>query len=418
MCLWGTVRAEGGMQVEFLNEGSNLLTVRENNLALVIRLIHKKKVCSRVELSEETGLKQATITNIVNDLIAWGVVSETGLLPGKGKRRAIGLSLNHEGYRIIGVRLNRTYAQVGLFDLSGTLHEKRLYSFRHKASPAETVRGISTVIGELLKSVTQRKVLGIGVAMPGPFASRIGKIAMMSGFPGWDQIDLKGELEKQFSIPVFLEHDANCGALAELWYGSANSQKDVLFVAADAGVGAGILVHGQLYRGSQGMAGEIGHISIDYRGPVCECGNRGCLELYCSTQRLAQRYREESILAGENPKAPVLTEQEVLGRVAAAEPLARKVFTEIATSLGVGLVSAVNAYNPDVIILSDRLALAGDYLVEVVAKVLAQRLLPSVFADLKICLGTFAEDGMLYGAGALVTEQILLRPSESLKPYA
>lgn len=404
--------------MEYLKEGSNLLTVRENNLALLIRLIHKKKVCSRVELSKETGLKQATITNIVNDLIRWGVVAETGLLSGRGKRRAIGISLNQESFRIIGVRLNRKYAQAGLFDLAGNLLEKKTCSFQRGVPPAETVRSICAAIEALLGRAAQKKVLGIGIAMPGPFVAESGRIAMMSGFPGWDRVDLKGELERQLLLPVYLEHDANCGALAELWYGGIDSQEDVLFVAADTGVGAGILVRGQLYTGSQGMAGEIGHISIDYQGPVCECGNRGCLELYCSTQRLVQRYREEAQKAGNAIEAVGKTEEEILKKVADAEPLARRVFGEVAGFLGIGLASAVNAYNPGVIILSDKMALAGQYLVEVIAQALKERLLPSVFEGLRIRLGAFAEDGMLYGAGALVIERMLSMPSESFKPPA
>ncbi len=404
--------------MEYLKEGSNLLTVRENNLALLIRLIHKKKVCSRVELSKETGLKQATITNIVNDLIRWGVVAETGFLPGRGKRRAIGISLNQESFRIIGVRLNRKYAQTGLFDLAGNLLEKKTCSFQRGVPPAETVRSICAAIEALLGRAAQKKVLGIGIAMPGPFVPESGRIAMMSGFPGWDRVDLKGELERQLLLPVYLEHDANCGALAELWYGGIDSQEDVLFVAADTGVGAGILVRGQLYTGSQGMAGEIGHISIDYQGPVCECGNRGCLELYCSTQRLVQRYQEEAQKAGNTIEAVGKTEEEILKKVADAEPLARRVFGEVAGFLGIGLASAVNAYNPGVIILSDKMALAGQYLVEVIAQALKERLLPSVFEGLRIRLGAFAEDGMLYGAGALVIERMLSMPSESFKPPA
>lgn len=407
---------ERGIQVDYLNGGSNIITVRENNLALIIRLIHKIKVCSRVYLAEVTGLKQATITKIVNDLISWGLVVETGLIPGRGKRRSIGISLNHERYRIIGIRLNRGYVQAGVFDLTGTLLKKRVCCFKDPQETEDTMSMIYEMAGEMAELSEGKVILGIGVAIPGPFVSKSGKIVMMSGFPGWDKVDIKEELERRLSIPVFLEHDANCGALAELWYGSVSSQENMIFVAADVGVGAGILINGQLYTGSLGTAGEIGHISIDYEGPRCECGNRGCLEMYCSTKALCREYRKEATLTPGYEERAGLLAGEILEEVANGEPLARKVFHKIAFFLGVGLANAVNAYNPGVIILSDKLALAGDYLVETVSQVLRERLLKPVYEGLTVRLGSFVEDSMLFGASALVLEQMLLRPSLYFKP--
>ncbi len=409
-------KAERRIHVDYLSGGSNIITVRENNLALIIRLIHKLKICSRVDLAEATGLKQATITNIINDLISWGLVVETGLIPGRGKRRSIGISLNHERYRIIGVRLNRDYVQVGLFDLAGSLLAKKTWRFGDSPIPEATLTKIFELVNGLLLPEEGKVVLGIGVAIPGPFVSKSGKIVMMSGFPGWDKIDIRSELQEHFSLPVFLEHDANCGALAELWYGSVTNQEDMIFVAADIGVGAGVLINGQLYTGSLGTAGEIGHISIDYGGPKCECGNRGCLELYCSTNTLRQEYKKEALMMPVYQGNAELSAEEILHAVASGDAFARKIFRKTAFFLGVGLVSVVNAYNPGVIILSDKLALAGNYLVEVVRQVLKERLLMPVYEGLTIRLGSFVEDSMLFGASALVLEEMLRQPSVYFKP--
>lgn len=259
-------------------------------------------------------------------------------------------------------------------------------------------------------------VLGIGVAIPGPFLSDAETIILMSGFPGWETVDINSELSKEFGLPVFLEHDANCGALAELWYGQVGDNDNMVYVVADLGVGAGIVINGKLYNGDLGIAGEIGHSTIDYSGPKCECGNCGCLELYCSTKVLLQEYKKETASQPEYSGSGSKTVEEVLKCVANGDPLARKVFKRVATFLGIGLVNVVNSFNPGLIVIGDRITLAGDYLLEVVDEVLKARLLKPIYDRVEIRLGSFIKDPILYGASALVLQRALKRPSDYFIP--
>lgn len=401
--------------MEILQSGSNIVTVRENNLAVVIRLLHKSKVCTRSYLAKHTGLKQATITNIVNDLMEWGLVYEVGHVPGES-RRSVGLSLCRDRYRTIGVRLNRNYVIAGLFDIAGTLLCRKEYHFDPHPDPLDISESMAKLVSELSSSCKKEDLLGVGVAIPGPFVHKDEKIALMSGFPGWENVNIKQALEDCVSCPVLLEHDANCGALSELWYGDIGDNENILFVAADIGVGAGLLINKRLYSGSLGIAGEIGHISIDYAGPACECGNRGCLELYCSMNTMLEDYKQECLMNRDYQRMKSADIDSILKDVSQGDPLARKVFARIATFLGIGLASAVNAYDPEQIILSDRIALAGDYLLEVVGQTLKERLLPQVWSNLKLQLGTFAQDSMLFGASALALENTLKQPTVFYKP--
>ena len=390
--------------------GNNAITARENNIALVIRLLHKAKVCSRAYLAKQTGLKQATMTYIIDNLLSWKLVEETGTIEGELKRRSIGITLNDKVYRLLGIRLNRDYVSAALFTIKGEIVSQREVTFDRSTKPETVMSYMIKLVRELIETASDEdKILGIGVAIPGPFVPSEGKIKLMSGSPGWENTDIKQILNAEFGIPVFLEHDANCGALVEYWYGEVGDAKDILFLALDTGVGAGILSDGQLFKGSLGTAGEVGHMSIDRNGPKCECGNHGCLEMYCSTKRLIDDYQKAAL----KPR----TLDEILKAVDEGDSEVRKIYAEAASDLGFGLVNLINILSPKLIILSGKLSLGGEYLIEVVSGVLKENLLPALYQNTEIRLGTrFDGETMLYGAGAVVLENILLEPTQCFNP--
>lgn len=395
-------------------QGYNLDTVKQNNISLVVRLLHRARVCSRVDLSREAGLSQASITHIISFLIERGIVFETGSVEGKMGRRSIGVSLN-TNYKIIGIRLERDYYAIGLFNIWGELLTKFDDYTYNIHEPHYVLEHLIHSISVMLEANTPSEILGIGVALPGPFISHKNKIEIMSGFPGWEDIDIAAVLRERFPLPIFLEHNANCGALAELWYGVKKNYRNAVVIAADVGVGSGIIIDGRLYRGAIGTSGEIGHMSIDYNGPKCECGNRGCLELYCSTKRLQREY---TLIAKKTPGYEAFSQKdskEILEAVAQGDSVARAAFQPIAEALGYGIVNIINVINPDIVIFSDHLALAGEYLIEIVRSILHARLLPTIFCELELKISSFADDCMLYGASALVLDKFLEQPLDFLK---
>lgn len=390
--------------------GSNTFTIKENNLSLIIRLLHKAKICSRADLAIASGLKQATITNIINELINLELVKEVGHIEGRLKRRSIGITLNTDKYRILGVRLNRNEISVGLFDIENQLLFKETAPITSMTTPKEAMLKMIDMLKKLKNIANETNILAVGVALPGPFVARKGRIALMSGFPGWENIDIKEQLEKELSLPVFLEHDANCGALAEWICGETEHRDSMLIVLVDAGVGSGIIANNQLYNGFTGTAGEIGHTSIDFSGPKCECGNRGCLELYCSTSALRQQYREESLTHDSEIKDK--SELEILLDVKNGDEFARKVFFKTATYLGIGLVNAINTLNPTVVVISGNIVVAGDFLLDVINSVLNKRLIKEIYENLEIKQSFFGVESAFYGSSALVLEEALKYPSK------
>lgn len=399
----------------FHKKGTNLEDVQEMNRSLIIKLLRKTQVCSRADLAKETGLKQATITNIINDLIDCGLVKETGIIDGEKGRRSIGITLNAGMYKVVGVRLTRKYFSVGLFDIAGT-------EYIVKTEPIDMVHGSSAAMEKMKSAIkgiledTKDTIIGIGVAIPGPFFKKEGRIALMTEFPGWEKISLQDEFSSTFGLPVYLEHDANVGALAEWWLGSNRRDSGTMvYIAAGQGIGAGIVIEGRVFQGALGIAGEIGHMSIAYNGPQCECGNKGCLYQYCSTTALIRDIKSELHNYPESILNKDCSLKSIFNAIETGDELSKKVFEKIAWYLGFGLVNVVNIYNPNVIIIGDEMTKAGPMFLDLIRNVVKEHVLPEIYNNLSIELSSYTNDSVLVGAGALAADRILQRPSLILK---
>ncbi len=380
----------------------NLEDVQEMNRALVIRLLRKNESWSRAQLARAAGLKQATISNIINDFIRWGLVVETGTVQGKKGRRSIGVSLNTEAFRVIGVRLERHYIKTGLFDLIGRIEHAEeqalVVPLDGKAVVARIVAGVQAMVDRF----PAYRVLSAGIAIPGPYLRAEGRLAWVTEFPGLDAVPLEKELAEALTIPVVIEHDAKAAALAKWWSMPTHQENEtVVYLTIGQGVGAGIVLEGNLVRGASGMAGEIGHLTIDYNGPRCECGNRGCLELYCSSIALLRAVRRKR---GQDLALPEVRDAFLRG-----EPWANEVVEESARHLGVGLVSVVNAFGAARIIIGDEMSSFGQRYLEGVKTAMGALVNPLVGRSLRVELDTSGKDEILAGVGALAVGHVLRR---------
>ncbi|WP_165452341.1 ROK family transcriptional regulator [Paenibacillus thalictri] len=392
--------------------GTNLEHVQEMNRALVIRQLRNTQAISRAELAKTTGLQQSTITNIVNDLISWGLVQETGMLQGGRGRRSIGLKLNGGLLKVIGVRLARAFVSAGLFDIDGKEYAIQRVEADVRNQPEHAFHIMKEMIRELLGGEHRQVIAGIGLAVPGPLLSDGGNIYLMADFMKWEPVFIQRELETEFGLPVYVEQDARAGALAEWWFGSQRQQQGTMIgVLISQGIGAGIITDGQLYKGQVGFAGEIGHMSIHYNGIRCECGNLGCLEQYCSVKTVMN---DIGVLLKDGEPSSLtegFTYADAISALQEEDPACVKAFDKAARFLAYGLVNIVNTLNPDRIVLGDDLALAGDFLLERVKAVLADRTLPGAYEKLAVQTNTVSQDPVLVGAGALILDDILQRPA-------
>lgn len=392
--------------------GKNLEDVQKINRGLVIKHFFKADVVSRTELAQLCGLKQATMTNIVNDLLEWGLIEETGLVTGKKGKRVIGLCMLKEKYKIISVRLSRNYLHITVFDLAGKAYEA--YRFDHDSTEEmeKTVNKMISLLKELLEKYYCEKILGIGIAMPGPWVKEKKKIAYFTGFYKWQDVDVADRIEAELNVPVYIEQDANLALLAESEVlPTEKSRGTILCIMVGQGIGAGILNDGTILRGNLGIAGEIGHMSIQVNGAPCECGNFGCLEGFCSTKAVVKNV-QAGIEAGGIPTC--LNKKSKIADVIAAyhaeDMLAVRVVNESAKCLGFALASLTNIINPGMVIIGDEMSKAGEkYLEQIIAGV-RERVMPIVFENTEIVLSKFVVDPAQQGVIHMVMNELMEEP--------
>jgi predicted NBD/HSP70 family sugar kinase len=382
------------------------------NSAMITQYLKRNGICSRVELSRATALTPASISKTVSMLIECGIVKEVGLISGKKGRRSIGLSLVEDRYLVIGVKLSRRSFSVGVFDIGGNMYDVFSEAIEEKQEFGYTMERIKSVIDRYLERFSN--VVVIGLAVPGPFQRTEGKIALMTEMNNWFDLPLVDEFVNAYSIPVIIEHDANAGAYAEWWFGAHSTvQKGTLvYFLVGEGVGAGVLVNGSILYGSQGVAGEVGHISVDVSGEKCACGNRGCLEMYLSSIAFVKHATKllpkhpDSVLNGYSN----LTSDDIFSAAEAGDQFAIELVKRAGMYLGYGIVTIVNAYDPSIVVVGNSMAKGGQRILNAAKAVVKERILPAIYKDLKIVLSDFSEDPILLGASAVATDYFLKNP--------
>lgn len=395
-------------------QGKNQDDLQKLNRALVMRLIHKLGVCSRAEIANRSGLTKASITGITQQLIAAGVVKEAGLIDGAKGRRSIGLTLCLEHYLCIGIRLTRKDVRGGLFDVAGEIYADERRLIPENSTPEDAMALMKDIIRKLLQKGDGRRVLGIGLAVPGPVIYDEDKIAYMSAFPGWGNISIKKELFEAFGIPVLLEHDGVCFALSEWWDRDSQNYRLMVCVLAGQGVGAGIVDGGRPIRGALGCAGEIGHMSLDAHGPRCDCGNFGCMEQYASTLALEKRMAEA---LKERPGHPLYGRapgyREILKAVREGDGLATELFTEAVTYLGYGIVNLINLINPDIVVVTDSLAECDELMQKVLERTVKSRVSEKIMNRTKLVVKPSSEYLAMQAATSLIVDLFLSSPIDT-----
>ena len=234
-------------------------------------------------------------------------------------------------------------------------------------------------------------------------------------FPSWAHIDLAGWVRDQFGLDAFMDNDANLGALAEHWWGSGRGLSDFAYVKVATGVGAGIIINGDIYRGAGGIAGEVGHTAIDPSGPKCRCGLHGCLEAFVGTQSLLER-AEEAVQGlavrpawADEPSLPAL-----ISAANDGDATARELIANAGHWLGIALANLLNLFNPGRVVLGGRLTRAGDLLLEPIQKAVASRALWSSVAETEIRISSLPDEPIALGAATLVLQAALSDPASIL----
>ena len=398
-------------------DGINQERQQQLNRSLAISLLRQEGICTRSELAALSGLNPATITNIINEFISCGLVIETGTLSGRKNRRAIGIRLNGESLRVIGVMLTRRHYYVLSMGLSGELYDTKQYQIKDRFDASGTIADIKNDIQAAINDSSENKVLAVGVAMPGPYMPTRREMLFLINLPYWDSVSIYNEFQKGFSIPVFIANDANAGAYAQMLYREAKPQaKNLVYIVAGQGIGCGMIVNGNIICGAMGLAGEIGHTSINLDGNLCECGNRGCLETYCSTIALEKKLKECVQNGEETTLGNNFVWDDVVNAVRSGDKLACREYKAACRYLAAGIVNIINQINPEVVVIGDQLAEAQPGLMlEIINSHIKKTVRPFISDELKIEINDLKVNPALVGAAVIAAQEIYKDPFQYLK---
>lgn len=383
--------------------------IRAMNRSIVLNVIKTYGPIARVEVARRIGLSPATVTGITAELIEENLVFEKDVRgDSSGGRRPILLAINPSGGYVIGIKLTETQAIGALTDLEATVIVKKTDNL-HGRDPEMIVKRLSLLVSELLQmaGLPKEKLLGVGVGLAGIVDSEQGMLRQ-SPFFGWRDLPLGEMLQAQVCVPVYVDNDVNTLTLAEMWFGGGQGIDSFLIVTVGRGVGLGIVVNGQFYRGVRGGAGEFGHTVIDPEGPTCECGKRGCLEAFVGDPGLV-RMATEAANRGEIP-GPITSMNDLLAMAQAGEQGTLKVFAQAGGILGRGIANLINIFNPQRIIIIGEGTRAGDLLFGPMRESIANNVMPGLARDTSIQIDAWGDDAWARGAASLVLRQLFVSP--------
>jgi len=390
--------------------------VRELNRSILLQRLRRGPPLSRADLAATTGLNKTTVSNLIDELIADGFAREIGRDASAGGRPGVLLDLNPDGGWIIG-------GEIAVGRLSVVVANLRAEIAWRREAPYAKDAGLETVLGRLDSLLRQaadaarsaeRRLLGVGVTVPGLVDVDSGTLVFEPNM-GWRDVPLEERLRDTLRLPTFIDNDANAAALAERYFGAAQDVDDLAYVVANIGLGAGLVLGGQIFSGASGYAGEAGHTTIDPDGPLCRCGNRGCWERLASLRALIERV-ERGLQDGRASRIPSHAnggEIDLPAIVEAAregDDLARQALRETGRHLGIGIANLINLLNPQLVAFGGSLSLAHEFLMPAIREVVAERAMGELGRASRLVVSTLAADACVLGGVALVLHDLLRQP--------
>ncbi len=377
-------------------QAARLNTIRDINRQIVLNYVREREPISRAEIARETDLQKSTISAIVEDLKAGGLIEEVGEGESTGGRRPTLLKLRAAEAIALGVAITPTCTTVATSDLAGRVIDQA--EFLTDPNPDNTLDQVITLAREF-SARNDGSIEGVGVCLPGLVEPSTGNALYIPYFL-WRDVPISKVISNAVGLPVVIDNDANSVALAELWFGrpEVSDARDFILVLVAEGVGTGIIFDGQVYRGQRGAAGEFGHMIIGTQAPVpCSCGNRDCWEAFSSERSAIARYLK---LAGDQSR-PHFPFRELVDRALGGEANATEALIDTARYLGVGISNLIVGFSPEAVVVGGEIARAWSLIEKALTDTIehsVRRGLPSAH----ILPSTLGEKPTLRGALSLV----------------
>lgn len=359
---------------------------------------------SRTDLAEEMGLTRAAVTLIVNDLLENGVILEAESRAIPNGRPPVVLEINPKRGLVAAVDMGATHVNIALADFSAKIIEETSFPFDIKQGPQVCLAEVRRILQELLDryGISISEIMAVGVGVPGPVIKDAGMVMSPPIMPGWDRYPIRQTLEEAWSCPVSLNNDAELGALGEWAYGAGRGEKNLAFIKVGSGIGAGLIINQQIYGGTTGSAGEIGHITIEENGPLCTCGNHGCMEAFAGGNAIAIQARK-MVQSGKrtllsNIPLENITAREVAESARRGDLPSQEIIMRAGTFIGIAIAGVVNLFNPSAVIIGGGVAQAGDLLTTSIRQAVRDRSLHASEQSVHITTAMLGQRSSLIGA--------------------
>jgi predicted NBD/HSP70 family sugar kinase len=379
------------------------LGLRDLNRLRVIESIYRHPGCSRADIARRTGLSRGTVSTVAEELDRVHLIRELDALDDALRPRGTGrpptlLSLVPGAAFAIGIDIGHQHVRVTICDLAGEPVAEKWSRAHVDDAPSETLNDAS---------VPSERLLGAGIGLAAPIDQRTGEVKANGILPGWHGVAPADEIQNRLGVSVQLANDADMGALGEKVFGAGRDVDDMIYIRLSAGVGAGLILGGQPYRGGYGMAGELGHVCVEPTGQICRCGNRGCLETVASPVAVA-RLLEHVV---ERPMTP----DQLLERVTAGDRGARRAVADAGEAVGMVVSWTVNVLNPELVVIGGDLAAAGDVLLDPIRVSIQRHSIPGAASDVQVTTGVLGNRAEVLGAAALILAQSPLALAERVR---
>lgn len=399
--------------------------VREHNLSVVINYLWEAREPVLIsQITGHSGLNKSTVGSLIDQLQSLGFVRENGILGERPGRPGILLEINPHMGCLVNLEINVGFllAVITNFQAKILWRQRLDFPLEDIGSAQKQQWIITEAIALIKKAIDQVKqngmrLLGIGIGAPGLVDIQSGALLFAPNLKVHN-LPIGEIMRRQYAnTPLVVENEANAAALGEQMLGAARGYENFLYLSAGVGLGGGLVIDGKLYRGNDGVGGEVGHMTLEPDGPQCNCGNRGCWETLVGPTAIIQKARR---LAAEN-KAPVLSRicqnklehikiEQVIEAAELGEPAVLQVFGEAGRYLGMGIANLLNAFNPRLVVLGGVLSLAGPFILDSAWEEVKKRSLTAARQHVEILLSAFRSDACVMGTTAIFLREIFNNP--------
>ena len=384
------------------------------NEALVVNTIRRRGPISRVDIAKLTGLTAPTVTNISGRLLEAGIIHEYMVGEYSGGRRPVLLKANPELATMIIVDI-RSKEMTGYVMNSGLEVKERVSYDIRSLGQTEILSLMEELASECYAAPGGQQATAIGVIVRGPVVFKEG-LSLFSPSAGWRNVPIRYILEKRFRLPVFVENDMRAMALGTYHYGPYREVKNAVFLGVGGGIGSGIILNGELYRGLGDSAGEIGHTVVDVNGPRCSCGNYGCLEAVASESALVNLAVQEIsqgkpslILSLAGGDTAAIRPEHIYQAAREQDTMAVEKLQQIAYYLGIGAANIINFFNPELVIIGGGIVKGQAFIEEHMMKIIRERALESCYSSTRVEFSAEGREASLKGIVDLVVEELLTK---------